>query len=197
MNQTEAGQPPSLYAIFMAFTLIALVSVGGGLSGWMMRDLVTRRQWVTSDEFLGGLALAQAFPGINAVNLAIWTGYQLRGGRGAAVAALGMLVPSIAAAIAIVSVFSELNHIPGVHYALAGLSAAAIGLSLEMGIFAARQSMTGLLPVLITVATFLSIFVFGASLAWVIAVATPCSIAAAWWHMKKAGRAESDDHSAT
>ena len=196
MNQKAIEPPPSLYAIFMAFALIALISVGGGVSGWMMRDFVTRRRWIASDEFLSGLALAQAFPGINVVNLTIWMGYRFRGNRGVVVATLGLLVPAIAVAIAIVSVFSELSHISSVHYALAGISAAAIGLSLEMGIFAARQSMTGLLPILITIATFVSIFVFGVSLIWVIAIVTPCSIAAAWWHMKKIRGAESDDYPA-
>jgi len=69
---TRPLQPaPSSAALFWVFTRIGLTSFGGGLSGWMLREFVQRRAWLQEDEFLSGLALAQAFPGVNVVNLAI------------------------------------------------------------------------------------------------------------------------------
>ncbi|MDT8294633.1 chromate transporter, partial [Roseomonas mucosa] len=83
--------PPGLREIFLAFAKIGLTSFGGGLSGWMMREFVQNRRWLDEREFLSGLALSQAFPGINTVNLSIWIGYRLRGGRGALAGAGGMV----------------------------------------------------------------------------------------------------------
>ena len=90
---------PGLWAIFAAFTRIGLTSFGGGLSGWMLRDFVQTRRWISEGEFLSGLALAQAFPGVNVVNLSIWIGYRLRGGAGALVGALGIVAPAMFVAI--------------------------------------------------------------------------------------------------
>ncbi len=89
------ASPPTPLQLFLAFAKIGLTSFGGGLSGWMMREFVQRRAWLSEGEFLSGLALAQAFPGVNVVNLAIWIGFRLRGGAGALVSALGLTVPAI------------------------------------------------------------------------------------------------------
>src|SRR3546814_16638796 len=98
-----------------------------------MRELVHRRKWISEQEFVNGLALSQAFPGINVVNLAIWIGYRLQGGKGALVAALGMVVPAMVVAILMAMAFSQVAHSKSAHLALAGIAAAAIGLFLDMG----------------------------------------------------------------
>ncbi|MCR2521869.1 chromate transporter, partial [Salmonella enterica] len=68
--------PPTLPQIFLAFAKVGLTSFGGGLSGWMMREFVQQRRWLSESDFLSGLALAQSFPGVNVVNLAIWIGFR-------------------------------------------------------------------------------------------------------------------------
>ncbi len=177
------ADPPSLMTMFWAFARIGVTSFGGGLSGWMMREFVAQRRWVSEDEFLSGLALSQAFPGINVVNLSIWIGYRLRGGKGAFAAAMGMVVPAMLVAIAMAAIFSLVKDSSYVHYALAGIAAAAIGLSLEMGIHAAKRAMNGLLPMAIMAATFVAIFIFDIPLIWVVLCAAPCSIAVAWFRV--------------
>src|SRR3546814_20763716 len=82
MNTPPPHSPPSLTMLFLAFSRLGVTSFGGGLSGWIMRELVHRRKWISEQEFVNGLALSQAFPGINVVNLAIWIGYRLQGGKG-------------------------------------------------------------------------------------------------------------------
>lgn len=100
------ASPPTPLQLFLAFAKIGLTSFGGGLSGWMMREFVQRRAWLSEGEFLSGLALAQAFPGVNVVNLAIWIGFRLRGGAGALVSALGLTVPAMMVAVAVLVGFS-------------------------------------------------------------------------------------------
>jgi chromate transporter len=179
---------PSLSTIFWAFARIGVTSFGGGLSGWMMREFVLQRRWISEADFLSGLALSQAFPGVNTVNLSIWVGYRLRGGWGALLAVLGMVVPAMFVAIAMGAIFSQLNQSKNVHLAMAGIAAAAIGLSLEMGVHAAKKAVNGILPALIVAGTFGAIFVLNFNLIWVVLCAAPCSIAIAYYRLRRASR---------
>lgn len=172
--------PPRLRTLFFAFSKIGLTSFGGGLSGWMLREFVQRRAWLTEQEFLSGLALAQAFPGVNVVNLAIWIGYQLRGGRGALAAALGIVVPPMAVAIVLAAAFSTIGDSHRVHVALGGIAAAAVGLSLQTGLRAARHAAKNVPRALILATTFAAIFVWRLPLLWVVGAMAPLSIGLAW-----------------
>jgi chromate transporter len=181
----QASPAPGAGAIFLAFTKIGLTSFGGGLSGWMMREFVQNRAWLTEEEFLSGLALAQAFPGVNVVNLSIWIGYRLRGGAGALAGAAGMVLPAMLVAIAVVSLFRHLAQYPAVRSMLPGVAAAAIGLSLQMGLRAARRSAGAVLPAAIMVATFVAIALFRLPLLAVVAVMAPLGIAQAAWRLRQ------------
>lgn len=178
---------PSLAQIFTAFAKIGLTSFGGGLSGWMLREFVQARRWLSEAEFLSGLALAQAFPGVNVVNLSIWIGFRLRGGPGAFMAALGMIVPPMATAIILAALFAELSHSPTVHVVLAGIAAAAVGLSLQMGLRAAYRAATGTMPIVIMVIVFGTIFIAGLPLLWVVGLMAPLSILLAYLRLRRAG----------
>jgi hypothetical protein len=79
----------TLGAILRVFTAMGLASFGGGLPGWMHREVVEKRGWLSEESFLAGLALAQVLPGPNSANLALYIGQQLRGWPGATAAALG------------------------------------------------------------------------------------------------------------
>lgn len=84
------------WQIFVSFFKIGAFTFGGG---WAMisiieREIVDRHQWITKNDFLDLLAIAQSLPGILAVNIAVAVGNKLRGGKGSAVAALGTIIPS-------------------------------------------------------------------------------------------------------
>jgi chromate transporter len=181
--------PPTLAQIFCAFAKIGLTSFGGGLSGWMLLEFVQRRHWVTESEFLSGLALAQAFPGVNVVNLSIWIGFRLRGNRGALLASLGMIVPPMAVAMMLAAVFAQVAHSPNVHIALAGIAAAAVGLSLQMGVRAASRAARGAVPIVIMVVTFVAIFLARLPLIYVVGLMAPLSIAVAYMRLRASDKA--------
>ena len=172
--------PPSLLQLSTAFVSVSLTSFGGGLSGWMMREFVGRRRWLAEDEFMAGLALAQAFPGVNVVNLSIWLGYRLRGGPGALAAAAGMVVPAVVVAVSVVALFQSVAEAPVVRRVLPGVGAAAIGLSLQMGLRAGRRALRAPVPAVIMVAVFAAVGVLRLPLLPVVAVAAPVSVAYAW-----------------
>jgi chromate transporter len=186
-DRSAAGNGPSLWAIFLAFTKIGLTSFGGGLSGWMMREFVLKRGWISEEEFLSGLALAQSFPGVNVVNLAIWIGFRLRGGAGAAMGAMGIVVPAMFVAIGLAAVFSQVRNSHTLHIVLAGVAAAAVGLSLQTGIRAARRAARRAVPLVIMTLTFVALFLLKLPLLWVVGAMAPISIGIAWLRLRHEG----------
>lgn len=86
----------SMCQLFWTFFKIGGFTFGGG---WAMislveRELVDRRHWLNRTEFLDLLAIAQALPGILAVNMASIMGDRLRGSRAAVTSAVATILPS-------------------------------------------------------------------------------------------------------
>ncbi len=77
------------------FLRLGALGFGGpiALAGYMHRDLVERRGWITQDEYLEGLAVSQTLPGPLAAQLAMWLGYVRRGFWGAVAAAVSFILP--------------------------------------------------------------------------------------------------------
>ncbi len=176
----ETGAPSSLQLLAL-FTRIGLTSFGGGMSGWLMREFVQRRHWIGEEEFLSGLGLAQAFPGVNVVNMAIWIGYRLRGNMGALAGAFGIIVPPALLVVAVAVVFAKLRAYPLTHLVLTGVGAAAVGLSLQMGLVAAhRAARKGVVSILVMAAAFVGVGVLRLSLPLVLLVLGAISVAHAY-----------------
>ena len=133
-----ARAAPTLLALFTCFLTTGLQAWGGGLTAWMRREVVQKRGWLSDAPFLSGLALAQIAPGPNAVNLAVFLGTTLRGAPGALAALAGLMgVPAIA--VLAIGAFYFGHTSPIVDTALAGLGAAAIGLTLATGVRLSRN----------------------------------------------------------
>ncbi len=157
LKSSSPPDQPTAIKLFLIFSRIGLTSFGGGLSGWLLREFVQDRAWLSEEEFLNGLAIAQALPGVNVKNMAIWIGYRLRGRTGAAAGLVGIIVPPAIVIVVLGTVFSSLTQFPATHLALTGAAGAAIGLSLSMGIVAARRVTRTLFPLAVMAATFVAI----------------------------------------
>ncbi|MGF6485636.1 chromate transporter [Paraburkholderia sp. JPY419] len=180
VSAPEDDAPPprdvTSLGLFLIFARIGLTSFGGGLSGWFMREFVHDRHWMSEDEFLNGLALSQALPGVNVKNLAIWIGYRLLGWRGAVAGFFGIIFPAAVVIILLGAFFSAIASFPLTHIALAGAAAGAIGLSLSMAITAARRLPRRVFPYLVLLATFAAAAVFRVSLVWTVLIAGALSV---------------------
>ncbi len=178
---------PTTAQLCTVFARIGLTSFGGGLSGWLLREIVQRRAWLSEEEFLSGLALAQAFPGVNVVNLSIWIGFRLRGTPGAVFAAGGMIVPPAVLVVFIAALFAALTGFALTHLVLDGVGAAAVGLSLQMGLIAARRAAAkGVGSVVVMAVAFVAVGLLHLSLPLVVLVLGPVSVALAYWKLARA-----------
>jgi chromate transporter len=174
---THPPESPTPWRLFLIFSRIGLTSFGGGLSGWLMREFVQDRHWLSEEEFLDGLALSQALPGVNVKNMSIWIGFKLAGPRGAAAGFVGIIVPAAVFIIVLAVLFSSLERYPLTSVALAGAAAAAIGLSATMGIAAARRVRRRPLPLLVLAATFAAVGLLHWPLLWVVLAGGAASVA--------------------
>src|SRR3954471_8791869 len=105
----EPAAAVGLSAIFAAFFLIGTTSFGGGSAGWIHREIVVRRRWVTDAEFLATLALGQAMPGANGIKTAALIGDRLHGAAGAAAAVLALLSGPFAIVLALGAAYARIG----------------------------------------------------------------------------------------
>jgi len=170
----------SLWALVGAFAKIGLMSFGGALSGWMYREIVQRRHWLEEEDFLGGLALGQIMPGANVANLSLYIGQRLRGGIGAVAALTGMLLPPMVLVVVLAMLYRGVADIGWVHRFVSGVAAAAVGLTVMMGLRTARRVERRVAPLTVLLALFLAVGVLGWPMVPVVLVATPASLVLAW-----------------
>src|ERR1700692_2767317 len=170
-----------LLQLLGTFVRLGAMTFGGSVQSWVHREVVERRGWIDNKAFLSGLTVAQVLPGANPVNLALFVGLKLRGGVGAAVAVVGMVVPAFCVILCLGYFYRGYGHLAVVHFVLAGLAASGVGATLTMGIKVARRLPRNLMTALIAVAVFVVVGVLRWPMIPVVAVAIPTSIAVAFF----------------
>lgn len=166
----------SIVGLFRVLTQIGLTSFGGGLSGWMYRELVERRGWFSEEDFLSSLAIAQAMPGINVINLSMWIGFRLRGSLGAFVGFCAMVFPPIAVILPLSLAYQVLGRYPLVHHLLAGVAAAALALTLNMGQRVTTAASRDAVSILVVAATFAGVGLLRLPMLETVLAITPVSL---------------------
>ncbi len=126
-------RPQSLADLFVAFTRLALQGFGGVLAV-AQRELVERLGWLSKDEFVETLAIAQVLPGPNVVNLSMMIGDRFFGLRGAVVALAGMLAAPSVVVLGLAALYGQFAQHAVVGNALRGMGAVSAGLILATGV---------------------------------------------------------------
>ena len=167
----------SLVALFLEFLLIGAVSFGGGIVAYEKILLTEKKKWLSQDAFMAALAISQTMPGLNSVNLAILAGDKLRGGLGAFVAMLGLILPGSLFVLIAGYAYSAGQDHPIVDLLLAGIAASATGLLAAITYKLGADLFKQLRPLLIIVTTFILMSVLHLSLIWVLLIMVPLAIA--------------------
>lgn len=148
--------------LFTTFFKIGLFTFGGG---WAMisiiqREIVDNHKWIDKGDFLDLLAVAQAMPGILAVNISTVVGNHLRGLKGSMAAALGTILPSflIILAIAIFLTPDVIKNNAVVASIFKGIRPAVVALIIAPVITTARSAGITWKTVIIPVAVALLIY---------------------------------------
>lgn len=133
----------SLWTIFYEFLKIGAFTFGGGYAMISMveRALVKKRHWLSDMEFWECIALAQALPGVFAVNMALYTGHRINGKKGAGVAAAGAVLPSVVIICLIASFFYHLHDNETVQSIFTGIRPCVVALIFAPGLKMLRKAM--------------------------------------------------------
>src|SRR5471032_19308 len=124
---------PKPLALFIAFCLIS-VSGFGGVLYWSRRMMVDERKWMTAAQFNEAYALCNFLPGPNIVNFSVVFGRQVRGTTGALVALVGLLGPPFLLVTLFGLLYAIYGEIAALQRVLAGVAAAAAGLTISTSI---------------------------------------------------------------
>lgn len=98
------------------------------LVGYMHRDLVENKKWITEEEYKEGLALAQLAPGPLAAQLGIYMGFVHYSFWGATLAGLAFVLPSFIMVVLLGMAYKLYSGLPGMQAVFYGVSAAVIGI---------------------------------------------------------------------
>src|SRR5437868_11249479 len=142
-SDSEKLAPGSLARFCLYFLRLGAVGFGGpiALAGYMQRDLVEERRWISRQDYVEGLALAQLAPGPLAAQLAIYLGYVRAGALGATLVGFAFIGPSFLMVLALAEAyvrFGGLNWMQGAFY---GIGAAVIAIIARSGYKLARMTL--------------------------------------------------------
>ncbi len=119
-----------LWQVFFTFFRIGAFTFGGGYAmiPLIQKETVEKHKWVTDDDILELIAIAESPPGPIAINSATFVGYRAAGVLGSVVATLGVVLPSFVIILLLSFLLQNFQDIPAVQYAFFGIRAGVLAL---------------------------------------------------------------------
>src|SRR4026209_476231 len=122
--------PYKLKDLVLYFLKLGTIGFGGpvALVGYMHRDLVEQKKWISEEEYREGLALSQLAPGPLAAQLSIYIGFVHYRILGATLAGIAFVAPSFLMVLAIGYAYVSYGGLPWMQAVFYGVGAAVIGI---------------------------------------------------------------------
>src|SRR6516165_10232655 len=122
--------PCTLGQFLLYFLRLGALGFGGpiALAGYMQRDLVERRRWISKQDYVEGLALSQLAPGPLAAQLAMYLGWVRAGIPGATLVAVAFILPSFLMVLGLAALYLEFGGLVWMRGAFYGIGAAVIAI---------------------------------------------------------------------
>ena len=123
----------TLWRLFYTFGKIGAFTFGGGYAmiPLIQREASQKQGWVSDEDILEIVAIAESTPGPIAINAATFVGYRTAGVLGAAAATLGVVTPSFLIILAVSGVLRQFQENVYVRYAFRGIRAGVLALILK------------------------------------------------------------------
>ena len=119
--------------VFLSFFRIGAFTFGGGYAmiPLIQKEAVEKRKWITDDDILEIIAIAESTPGPIAINSATFVGYRAAGVLGSMFATLGVVLPSFVVILALSFVLKEFQELEMVRFAFQGIRAGVLALLIK------------------------------------------------------------------
>jgi chromate transporter len=126
----DALIPCTTRQLALYFLRLGTIGFGGpiALAGYMQKDLVEERRWISKDDYKEGLALAQLAPGPLAAQLAIYLGWVRGGVPGATLIGVAFVLPSFLMVLVLAALYLRFGGLPWMRGAFYGIGAAVIAI---------------------------------------------------------------------
>lgn len=172
-KESNASVSDSLWTLFLTFSHIGLFTIGGGYAmiPLIQRKVVEEKKWVSEEELVDLMAVAQSCPGIFAVNISIFIGYKLRKTPGAIISTLGTCLPSFLIILAIALFFQRYRENIYVERIFRGIRPAVVALIAAPVFKMAKTAKITKYTMWIPVMAALAIWLLGVSPIYVILLA--------------------------
>ena len=141
---------------------IGLFTFGGGYAmiGLLEREFVEKKNWLSHDEFMDLIVIAESTPGPIAINCATYIGYKVGKMSGAVAATLGMVMPSFCIIYLISLFFNQFLSITWVSSAFRGIQSCVVFLILSAGLKMLKKMKKTPFSISVTAITFVSMVTF-------------------------------------
>ena len=158
---------------FKTFFKIGIFTLGGGYAmiPLIEEEVVNNKKWVSRDEMLDLIAIAQSCPGVFAINIATFIGYKLRKTRGAICTTLGTAMPSFLIILAIAMFFSQFKDNKVVAAIFRGIRPAVVALIAVPTFNLGKRAQLNRYTIWIPIACALAIWALGVSPIYIIIIA--------------------------
>ena len=146
-----------------AFARIGVLSFGGPAAqiALMHRELVDDRKWVTEAEYLSALSFCMLLPGPEAMQLATWIGWRLKGTPGGLIAGLLFVLPGAAVVLVLSMIYAAFGAVPIIAALFTGVQAAVVAVVIEALLRVSKRALKGRAPWVIAGLAFVALFLFG------------------------------------
>ena len=123
----------TLFQLFKTFFTIGAFTFGGGYAmiPLIQRETVQKYGWISDDDILEIIAIAESTPGPISVNAATFVGYRTAGVAGAACAKFGLILPSFLIIYCLSFILREFSQLPAVQYAFWGIRAGVLAMLIK------------------------------------------------------------------
>lgn len=159
------------YAIlFWEFFKVGIFTIGGGIAmiPQIQQVVVEDKKWISEEDMLDCIAVAQSLPGVVAINSATYIGSRMYGVKGALAATLGVVAPSFIIIIVVVSFLGAIGENSYILGAFTGIKAAVCGLIMVTAVKLAKQSLMNVFQWILAAAAFAAIAAFGVTAVWAV-----------------------------
>lgn len=171
---TEITTKPSIYReSFATFFKIGMFTFGGGYAmiDIIEKEVVDKHNWISHEDMIDLIAIAQSCPGVFAINISTFIGYKMRGTKGALCTSMATALPSFLIILLIAMFFHQFEDNRVIAAMFRGIRPAVVALIAVPTFNLARSAKIGWANCWIPIAGAIAIWAFGVSPIAIIVIA--------------------------
>ncbi len=160
----------AVWQLFTIFFKIGAFTFGGGYAmiPLIQAEVADKKKWITNEEILDVIAIAESTPGPIAINSATFVGYKVAGFWGASAATMGVVLPSFVVISIISFILDAFKEVKAVQFAFYGIRAGVLALLIKAIWSMYSKCPKSVLAYILMALSFIAVAVFDIGILWVI-----------------------------